>query len=300
MATSYPTAQSEHLFAFAATTNDTTSSQYALSTHAYPQQEDSQPPSPNGISAAAILATMSDSRPPTSHAEHVDHFEEEDTETGGVSLAGDWEGMDATAAAPTMTHYPAFFNAPDPNWLWDPAYPMTIPNFSQGSLEDHAAALEALTMESHPPPPVVPQPLPETFVAPPPNSTHLHDLVPSAYEEHLSIQDVGAFTDITSFFHYYAAPPKMVTRALDFETQPQIIRREDLEGEKCDFQGIDWSERAGRDSIRKKRVMFERARLPHKAWMGIRGLDQQVGGFTVERCTLAFLEISQQELQNKH
>jgi hypothetical protein len=294
MASSHPTAQSEHLFA--ATTDETTISQYVPSAYAYPQQGDSQPPSPNGISAAAILATMSDSRPPTSHAEVVDDLDEEDTETGGISLADEWEGMNVTATAPTITHYPGFFAPPEPVWAWMPSH--GVPNFSYASLEDHAAALEALTMDSHPPPAAMPSPLPETFVAPPPNSTHLQDFAPSAYEEHLSIQDTSAFTDITSFFHYYAAPPKMVTRALDFETQPDTIRREDLDGEKCDYQGIDWSERAGRDLVRTKRVAFETARLPHKAWQKIVGVDKQVSDCTAKCCVLGLIPISRRDHQN--
>ena len=268
MASSYPSAQSDHHYA--AVTTDTTISQSPPHTYTYPGQDDSQPPSPNGISAAAILATMSDSRPPTSHADSVDHLEEEDTEAGGISLTQEWEGM-------TYTPYPAFFEPPQPTWLFEQD---TIPQFSHGGLDVHAAALEALTMESQSPHPTVPPSLQEDPVTTLSNTIHEHDLPSSTYATlYAEIHGAGSFVNITTFFELCSQHMNMVTRPLDSDTPPEVIRREDLEGDKYDFQGIDWSERAGRETIRKKRAMVERPRVPHKAWQGIRGAHELVGDF---------------------
>jgi hypothetical protein len=250
------------------------------------QESDSQPPSPNGYSAAGILAAMSDSRPHTSHAEHVndmDQDEWEDTDTGGISLADEEEDVDATTTMPTLTEHPSFFDAT--HTLHD-----TPSVYShQSSPAAAAAALEVLTMDahpsapvSHPPPPALmsypPAPynlphfgMPYAFVTVPPTSalSHLPDFQLSAYEEHLSIHDNGAFMDIASYYHYFAARQKMVTKPLEFETPPEVIRREDLNGDKCDFQGIDWSERGGRDNLRQKRDMHEAARLSSRGSRGM-------------------------------
>jgi hypothetical protein len=264
-------AQDGHFFP--ALPNGTVDSHYASHDHLYPFEEDSQPPSPNGISAATILATLSDSRPPTSHAEHANELEEEDTETGGISLAGEWEGMTATPTTPVITHYSTTFSTF--NSGWDTSYIMA--QLSYANVEDHAAALEALTME--PFESVPPLPVPETFATLAPNSNHIQDAAPSAYEEHLNIQDVAAFVDITAFAHFYAASPKAGTRVANLRDPPQVIRREDLQGERCDFQGIDWSQGEGRASIRNKRMAFEKSRLLHKKWQGLRRQDRRVGVF---------------------
>ncbi|KAF2682790.1 WD40 repeat-like protein [Lentithecium fluviatile CBS 122367] len=268
MASSYPSTQSEHPFAATATTTppDSTASQYPAPTYTYPLHEDSQPPSPNGISAAAILATLSDTRPPTSHAEDAQELEEEDTETGGISLESEWESM--MELQPPEAPYFAHISS------WDGDF-ANLPSFSDLELAAHSAALDALLMEPLPAMPDIPPPLPDFFVTPPPNSTHPPDLMPSAYEEHLSIQDTTAFSEISKFLRHYVMPPGTVYKELEGEMPPEVVRQEDLEGDKCDYQGIDWTEILGRTTIRNKRAAYERARLPHKASQGGRGMHRQ-------------------------
>lgn len=214
------------------------------------QQEPSQPPSPNGISAAAILATLSDSRPPTSHAEDI---LSDDDEPGGVSLAGHVESAGAPEVPFALHH------------------DLDIPGFvAQMSMEQslHAAAIDALTMdvEQLPTPsfsagfiPTL-EPHLDTF------SAH-QDLPPITYEEHLSIRDTTAFVDITSFLEYYQLP-KGLWPSLDLINPPETIHQEDLNGEKLDFQGIDWTERSSRSNIRAIREEHERRRIEHRVFTG--------------------------------
>ncbi|CAI6280290.1 unnamed protein product [Periconia digitata] len=272
MASSSPHAHSEHHFATNtdSATSSSTSPAVAVSiaipssafpTHPDPfQQDTSEPPSPNGISAAAILATLSDSRPPTGHVGHVQTLSDDDDEPGGVSLTG----------------YAESFGAPDV--LLDSHHAPEIPSdiasvhmeqTPQTAVDQHAAALEALTMEPLPIPSLS-TPLsdvPNTFFVPLPTSGH-QDFAPSTYEEHLSIHDTAAFIDITSFFQYYAQLPKGFWPSLDLVHPPEVINRNDLNGERCDFQGIDWSERTSRSYVRAQREEFERSRIQHKLYAG--------------------------------
>ncbi|KAF2634038.1 WD40 repeat-like protein [Massarina eburnea CBS 473.64] len=250
-----------------ASTNSTAPSiaivSYFSPASSYPIPHDSQPPSPNGFSAAAILATLSDSRPPTSHGEDAeglfddDDDDDDDDAAGGISLATEEEILGPLHPPFATYHAPSIPVAIGP-WLMDLN--------TQASLDQHAAALEALTMdqESTPPPlSTAPSTTPETMVAPPPNSGH-QDWVLGA-DEQLSIQDSAAFIDIGSFVQHYAHLPKGGLKpSLDIEKTRGVVTRETLDGETCDFQGIDWSEYAPRSYIRANRAAFERSRLQHK------------------------------------
>lgn len=227
---------------------------------------DSQPPSPNSISAAAILTALSDSRPPTSHGD-PGQDDTDDQETGGVSLLPVEEGHDFSLSQPSPLYYLPF----EPPNISEVMYAsggqehLGVPFFHlNGGLDQHAAALEALTMEQAPAS-TFSLSVVDHFVAPTAGSNGVPDMLPSAYEEHLSIQDTTAFLDITSFFHYYANHPKTVP-GLDMAVQPKVITRNDLDGDRCDFQGIDWSKRMPRASIRAKRIDHEKTRAPTRAW----------------------------------
>ncbi|PVI08287.1 WD40 repeat-like protein [Periconia macrospinosa] len=218
----------------------------------------SQPPSPNGISAAAILATLSDSRPSSSHVGHIHAFSDDD-EPGGISLTNYIDSFSAPEV-PFASHH-----APE-----DPgdAAQVSMDQTPYTALDQHAAALEALTMEQLPTP-SLPIPTPDNLDAIMSITFSGHqDFVPSTYEEHLSIHDTTAFFDITSFFQYYARLPKALCPSLEIVQPPETVTREDLNGDKCDFQGIDWTERAPRSDIRAQRDSFEKAKIRHRVFEG--------------------------------
>jgi hypothetical protein len=259
MASSSPPVQSE--YTFAATTDDSP-------TYTYPLHEDSQP-SPNGMSAAAILATLSDSRPPTSHADDAEELEEDDTEAGGISLANEWEGMNATPTVPVITHPPSTFAAFTTGLHAD----FLIAELSSANMDYQATALEG----NLPPPPAIPLPLPNDLLTFMSSTAYLLDSVPSAYEEHLNVQDVAAFLDITTFVDYHLSSSGAVKKAFKLNDPPAVVTREDLAGEQCDFQGIDWSGSDGRASVRNRREAYEKTKIPHKAWRGMRRETRRVG-----------------------
>jgi hypothetical protein len=259
MASSSSHAQSEQSFASSSTNSPPSLAiaSYFEPLSAYPALEGSQPPSPNGYSAAAILATLSaalsDSRPPTSDDDDAEGLTDDD-DSGGISLV-DYN------TPPTI---PAGIG----QWI--------IAQTPHTSLDQHAAVLEVLGMEQLPTPPesTAPSQALDIFAVPPPNSTH-QDFAPSIYDEYLSIRDTGAFIDITNFYKYYAQLPKgSFWRPLDFVEPPKVITRENLNGDKCDFQGIDWSERTSRSYIRANRANFERSRVQHRVFEG-HGLSHQ-------------------------
>jgi hypothetical protein len=102
---------------------------------------------------------------------------------------------------------------------------------------------------------------------PPPYLGHLSSSEPSLEplpawpEAYLSIKDNSQFVPITSFFHYLT-PEKSTVPGLDLVKVPDVIKREHLQGDKYDFQGIDWSVRnTTRSSVRSKRRECERERL---------------------------------------
>ncbi|KAJ4336447.1 hypothetical protein N0V95_008608, partial [Ascochyta clinopodiicola] len=78
---------------------------------------------------------------------------------------------------------------------------------------------------------------------------------------HLSIRDKAQFVPITSFFHYLT-PEKPTVPGLDLVHVPHVITQDDLQGDKYDFQGIDWTIRnTTRSSVRSRRRECEEERL---------------------------------------
>ncbi|KAF2001201.1 WD40 repeat-like protein [Amniculicola lignicola CBS 123094] len=205
--------------------------------------EANEPPSPSGISAAAILAALSDSRPPTSQGDDVDELA--DDHEGGISLLDDGLAMEP---APTV-----------------PAAAPTTP------YNDDALGLDMLFWTPVPALTGLP-PMPTSLLPPlyPPDLSHSLDNIPedafTVTQEGgtiTSLESKNAFVYISSFYRHFFNPPKGAT-LLDLTAfpPPEVITREDLRGDECDFQGINWSMRGTtRASVRAKRTMFETERL---------------------------------------
>ncbi|KAL6711992.1 hypothetical protein ACN47E_003035 [Coniothyrium glycines] len=93
------------------------------------------------------------------------------------------------------------------------------------------------------------------------SSEHPLEPPPTLQEAHLSIQDRGSFAPITSFFHWFT-PEQPVVPGLDLVQVPASIVQDDLQGDRYDFQGIDWIVRnTTRSTIRAKRVEYENEKV---------------------------------------
>ncbi|KAF2266014.1 WD40 repeat-like protein [Lojkania enalia] len=136
------------------------------------------------------------------------------------------------------------------------------------ALDHHAAALESLSMT-----PATPSFANQAFTIPNwgPMSltpTNLHEIelevVTSSEDYYLGIQNKDQFADITVFFRRaFTNLEDTAAIGLECPTRPAVIAREDLRGDACDFQGIDWTlRRITRAAVREKRVSFEAARMP--------------------------------------
>lgn len=197
----------------------------------------------SALAATATLATLSDSRPPTSHGEDA---VSDDDGSGGISLAD--------------------FTEPPP--------PPALPSLSLGAAGIHMqAAMAHYQSFAHD---TIPPPTSDMtsfhignvhLPPPPPHLGYLSSSEPSLepppthYEANLSIKDKSQFVPITSFFHYLT-PEKPTVPGLDLVQVPDVITREDLQGDKYDYQGIDWSIRnTTRSSVRSKRRECEAERL---------------------------------------
>ncbi|KAH6638272.1 WD40-repeat-containing domain protein [Boeremia exigua] len=191
------------------------------------------------LAAAATLATLSDSRPPTSHG---DDAVSDDDDGGGISLAD--------------------FSAPPPA-------PLLASTLSPGAIHMHAIMAQ-LQYDAVPPPASdmtsfhinnVHLPPPPSYLAHLSSSEPSLEPLPAWPEAYLSIKDKSQFVPITSFFHYLT-PEKTTVPGLDLVQVPDTITRDDLQGDKYDFQGIDWSVRnTTRSSVRAKRRECEQERL---------------------------------------
>ncbi|XPS70644.1 hypothetical protein M3J09_002849 [Ascochyta lentis] len=197
----------------------------------------------SALAATATLATLSDSRPPASHGE--DEVSDDD-ESGGISLIDLTEppappallshalGSAGIHLHAAMAHYHSFAHDTIP----PPTSDMTSFHISNVHLPPPPPYLGHLSSS-------------ESSLEPPP--TH--------YEAHLSIKDKAQFVPITSFFHYLT-PEKPTVPGLDLVQVPDVITRDHLQGDKYDFQGIDWSIRnTTRSSVRSKRRECEEERL---------------------------------------
>lgn len=225
-----------------------------------PMTEQSAPPSPNGLSAATILATLADSRPPTSQGD----FDEEldDDLPGGISLTEIGTQTVSMFEAYNVTTPPLTVPA-QIDEVMHPTANSTIDDM----LDQHAAALDSLSMEQVPPPPPTSSgPSIQEFLM---SHGSVYELDYEAYqnpnEEYLNHLNKDRFLSISSFFRYFMPHTKDSFIELDATAPPQAITRDDLRGDECDMQGINWSlRRTTRAAVRSKRTAFERARLsPH-------------------------------------
>ncbi|KAH7124007.1 WD domain-containing protein [Dendryphion nanum] len=230
------------------------------------------------MSAAAILATLADSRPTTSHEEYEhDHIEEMDSDhqTGGIAL--------------DMGH--AEFLEPEPLHD-DPILPPMSTGSNAGSAlfddddndddDDDDDILPPMSSMSHPGSTVFEHILNHNpglaygFAPPPafPYSTpSLQDILSefdfetmftNPHDDYLMVPGKDTFLTVTHFFRNFM-PHKDTPLGLELSHVPDSINRSDLRGEECDMQGIDWALRhTTRSTVRAKRNAFEKNRLnPH-------------------------------------
>lgn len=244
-------------------------------------QTSADTPSPHDLSAAAILATLADSRPPTSHGIEEEELEDDDNDNddgdgdgdddddqaGGILLADESQGIVTaipyTMTAPAHVSYSTISDAmhSSGNYLY---YEMDPSSYD--ALDQHAAALESLSME-----PLqafsstAPSSIPEQLMALAPMNQHELDVETSIYDEHPSVQNKETFLDITTFFRHFVAPRKPIAPGLDEIQLPDAITQDSLQGDRYDFQGIDWTSRhSTRASVRESREVFETARMQPK------------------------------------
>jgi hypothetical protein len=142
-------------------------------------------------------------------------------------------------------------------------------------LDQHAVTLNSLSMEQDPS--HISQLLGETSHMPagawPPSwymapdvVANIHDLETTqngnATEDYLNQLNRDRFLSIHSFYRHMVDHTKHPHVDLDLTETPRLVTREDLKGDECDMQGIDWSmRRRTRAAIRAQRTEFEAARL---------------------------------------
>lgn len=212
----------------------------------------------SGLAAAATLATLSDAREDAHDAlvgdhddddDHIDdHIDDDDDGGGGISLD---------------------FSEPPPA---PPALLANTPGAAAIHMQAAMAHLHSLTHDTVPPPTsdatslhmnhvLLPPPPPPPYLGHLSSSEPSLEPLPAWPEAYLSIKDNSQFVPITSFFHYLT-PEKSTVPGLDLVKVPDVIKREHLQGDRCDFQGIDWSVRnTTRSSVRSKRRECEQERL---------------------------------------
>jgi hypothetical protein len=213
---------------------------------------------PTAVAAAfSTLATLSDR--PASHGGHEEEVEDHD-DSGGISLADYQQFMDAmpepqpmqeeqdttSVSAQMQALQQTFMAQMHTSWATHHFEPSTSTSTSTSAgLVDYTAHVTAPGFMSH----------------------HLSSSDPSLepppafHEFHLSVPDKGSFTAISTFFHHIT-PAKPTVPGLDLVQVPTSITRDDLQGDRYDCQGIDWSVRnTTRSAVRKKRFEYERAKL---------------------------------------
>lgn len=196
------------------------------------------------LAATTTLATLSDSRPPTSHGEDA---VSDDDEGGGISLA---DLTEPPPASPTL-----LANTLGSAGIHLQAAMAHFQSFAHDTIPPPTSDMTSFHINNvHLPPP-------------PPYLGHLSSSEPSLEplptwpEAYLSIKDKSQFVPITSFFHYLT-PERSAVPGLDLVQVPNVITRDDLQGDKYDYQGIDWSVRnTTRSSVRSKRRECEQERL---------------------------------------
>lgn len=203
---------------------------------------------------ADIALPSTDSRPATSHAGDVeDMIDDEDDQSGGVSLADFQQFMEA--------QLPSIH---DMETETDDA--VASPHSLTAQIQSWSSHAAASTLDLHSSPALYH--LPGAYIpAHPISMSHLssseHSLEPppALQDPHLSIQDKASFAPITSFFHWFT-PQHPVVPGLDLVVIPDSITRDDLQGDQYDFQGIDWAARnTTRSAVRAKRVDYEKEKV---------------------------------------
>ncbi len=215
----------------------------------------SHPPSPNAIAAAVTLATLADNRPPTSDGDPEPEAEEEvedDDHGGGISLEDFQHFVEAPIQAHTTKNSPRSIPEFQSVMAQFESWPQPLYSSTLDSLDP----LSTLSMFIQQPPE------PPIFVSHLSSSANSLEPPPTLQEVHLSIQDKTSYAPITSFFHYLSHE-KPTVPGLDLIQVPPSIVREDLKGDRYDYQGIDWVVRnTTRSSIRAKRAEYEGQKLP--------------------------------------
>lgn len=196
----------------------------------------------SALAATATLATLSDTRD-----DAHDALVSDDDEGGGISL----DFSEPPPAPPAL-----LADALGPASIHMQAAMAHLQSFAHNTVPPPSSDTTSLHMNHVllPPPP-------------PPYLGHLSSSEPSLEplpawpEAYLSIKDNSQFVPITSFFHYLT-PEKSPVPGLDLVKVPDVIKQEHLQGDKYDFQGIDWSVRnTTRDSVRSRRRECEQERL---------------------------------------
>lgn len=202
----------------------------------------------SAFAASATLATPSDSRPPTSHGE--DAVSDDDDTGGGISLA------DLTAPPPAPSALLA--TTLGAAGLHMQAAMAHFQSFAHDSIPPPTSDMTSFHVANvHLPPPPPPPP----YLGHLSSSEPALEPLPAWPDAYLSIKDKSQFVPITSFFHYLT-PEKSTVPGLDLVQVPNVITREHLQGDKYDYQGIDWSVRnTTRGSVRTKRRECEEERL---------------------------------------
>ncbi|KAH9873453.1 hypothetical protein IAQ61_004076 [Plenodomus lingam] len=237
------------------------------STHPHPPSLSSLlSTSPNAIAAVVTLATLSDSRPPTSFGQdhvHVmdgDGDDEDDDYDGGISLLDMQHFMEEESIVGIYTTQEneavtapmhAVMTQHSPFWPHLTPLP-TLPDPALDLLDDASIPFHVSNIQTPLHPPFVSQPVSSDSSLEPP---------PLIYDFTACVVDNAAFMPITSFFHR-VAPQRPTVPGLDLQDLPPSITRHNLRGDSLDCQGIDWTARnTTRSAMRAKRVEYETERL---------------------------------------
>lgn len=219
----------------------------------------------------AHLATPPDSRPPTAHAEAMGDPEDDQQEDLALMSYADAPGAgptpDELAAIEAAEGLMMYMQAAAPaGGIMSQFHPQsstyTGVHFLDAMLDQHIDALDSLTME--PIPSLVNTssgPTIQEFLAHGSVSDLDIDWSVNPNEEYLNHLNKDRFLSISAFFRHFVGYKDSVA-SLDVFPAPDLITRDDLRGDECDMQGIDWASRkTTRAAVRAKRTIFESARL---------------------------------------
>lgn len=217
----------------------------------------SYPLSPTTIAAATALAALAGSEPPTHLADYEDEDDDDDDDySGGISITSADLQEHTSATSLADTHIDEGDVAEQLQSVVDQLQPFPHTHTMSHPL-DPFEPVPSYHMPS------IHMPIPHVY------SGHMSSSMdpsleppPTLQEAHLSIQDRASFLPITSFFHI-TAPERPTVPGLDLIQVPDSIIRDDLRGDACDFQGIDWAARnTTRSQIRARRFDCEGSKLP--------------------------------------